>query len=31
VGGTSGMHGGGEKCLQDFGWQAQMEETTEKT
>jgi hypothetical protein len=23
-----GMHGGGEKCLQSFGWEAQREETT---
>jgi hypothetical protein len=22
VGGTCSMHGGGDKCLQDFGWEA---------
>jgi hypothetical protein len=22
VGGTCGTHGGGERCLQDFGWEA---------
>jgi hypothetical protein len=28
VGGTCGMHGGGERCLQGFGWEAQRQETT---
>jgi hypothetical protein len=31
VGGTCGMHGGGERCLQGFGWEAWNEETTGKT
>jgi hypothetical protein len=32
VGGTCGTHGGGERCLQDFGWGGgQKEETTGKT
>jgi hypothetical protein len=26
-----GTHGGGEKCLQGFGWEAQKQETTGKT
>jgi hypothetical protein len=30
VGGTCGSHGGGEMCLQGFGWEVQREETTEK-
>jgi hypothetical protein len=28
VGGTCGTHGGGERCLQGFGWEALKEETT---
>jgi hypothetical protein len=31
VGGTRGTHGGGERCLQRFGWEALREETTGKT
>jgi hypothetical protein len=31
LGGTCGTHGGGERCLQDFGWEARREETTGKT
>jgi hypothetical protein len=31
VGGTCGTHGGGERFLQGFGWEAQKLETTEKT
>jgi hypothetical protein len=31
VGGTCGTHGGGERCLQGFGWEARREETTGKT
>jgi hypothetical protein len=31
VGGTCCMHGGGEMCLQGFGWEALKEETTGKT
>jgi hypothetical protein len=31
VGGTCGMHGGGERCLKVFGWEARMEETSGKT
>jgi hypothetical protein len=25
VGGTCGTHGGGERCLQGFGWEARRE------
>jgi hypothetical protein len=28
VGGTCGTHGGGERCLQGFGWEARRKETT---
>jgi hypothetical protein len=28
IGGTCGTHGGGERCLQDFGSEALREETT---
>jgi hypothetical protein len=31
VGGTCGTHGGGERCLQGFGWEARRQETTGKT
>jgi hypothetical protein len=31
VGGSCGTHGGGERCLQGFGWEARREETTGKT
>jgi hypothetical protein len=31
VGRTCGTHGGGERFLQDFGWEARREETTGKT
>jgi hypothetical protein len=31
VGWTCGTHGGGERCLQDFGWEARRQETTGKT
>jgi len=31
VGGTCGTQGGGERCLQGFGWEARKEETTGKT
>jgi hypothetical protein len=31
VGGTCSTHGGGERCLQGFGWEAQREDTTGKT
>jgi hypothetical protein len=31
MGGTCGTHGGGERCLQDFGWEALREEITGKT
>jgi hypothetical protein len=31
VGGTCGMHRGGVRCLQGFGWEARREETTGKT
>jgi hypothetical protein len=31
VGGTSSTPGGGERCLQGFGWEAGREETTGKT
>jgi hypothetical protein len=31
VGGTCGTHGGGERCLKGFGWEARREETTGKT
>jgi hypothetical protein len=31
MGWTWGMHGGGERCLQGFGWEAQRQETTGKT
>jgi hypothetical protein len=30
VGGTCGTHGGGERCLKDFGWEGRREETAEK-
>jgi hypothetical protein len=30
VGGTCGMHGEGEKCLEGSGWEARREETTGK-
>jgi hypothetical protein len=29
--GAFGKHGGGERCLQVFGWKVQMEKTTGKT
>jgi hypothetical protein len=31
VGVTCGKHGGGERCLQGFGWEARRKETTGKT
>jgi len=31
VGGTCSTHGGGESCLQGFGWEALRQETTGKT
>jgi hypothetical protein len=31
VGGTCGTHGGGERCLKGFGWEARREVTTGKT
>jgi hypothetical protein len=31
VGGTCGTHGGGERCLQGFGWEDLRYETTGKT
>jgi hypothetical protein len=31
VGGTCDTHGGGESCLQGFGWEARRQETTGKT
>jgi hypothetical protein len=31
VGGTCGMHGEGERCLQGSGWETQREETIVKT
>jgi len=31
VGGTCGTHGGGERCLQGFGWEALREDITEKS
>jgi hypothetical protein len=31
VGGACGIHGGGERCLQGFGWEARREETNGKT
>jgi hypothetical protein len=31
VGGTCGTHGGGERCLQCFSWEARRQETTGKT
>jgi hypothetical protein len=31
VGGTYGTHGGGERCLQGFGWEARRQEATGKT
>jgi hypothetical protein len=31
VDGTCGVHGGGEKYLQSFGWEARRKETTGKT
>jgi hypothetical protein len=31
VGGTCGTHGGGEKCLQGFGWETRRLETPERT
>jgi hypothetical protein len=30
VGGTCGMHGGRERCLQDFGWEVRREEPLER-
>jgi hypothetical protein len=30
VGGTCGMHAGGERCLEDFGWEALRQEITGK-
>jgi hypothetical protein len=29
--GACGAHGGGEGCIQHFGWEALREETTRKT
>jgi hypothetical protein len=31
MGGTCGTHGGGEMCLEGFGWEARSQETTGKT
>jgi hypothetical protein len=31
MGGACGAHGGGEGCIQYFGWEALREETTRKT
>jgi hypothetical protein len=31
MGWTCGTYGGGERCLQGFGWEAQRQETTGKT
>jgi hypothetical protein len=31
MGGTCNTHGGGERCLQEFGFEARREETTGKT
>jgi hypothetical protein len=31
MGGACGAHGGGEGCIQHFGWEASREETTRKT
>jgi hypothetical protein len=31
VDGTCGTHGGGERRLKDFGWEARRQETTGKT
>jgi hypothetical protein len=31
VGGTCGTHGGGERCLHGFGWEARKEEATGMT
>jgi hypothetical protein len=31
TGGTCSTHGGGEGCLQGFGWEARREKTTTKT
>jgi len=31
VGGTCNPHGGGERCLQDFGWEARRDEATGNT
>jgi hypothetical protein len=31
VGRTCGTHGGGDRCLQGFGWEALREEITRKT
>jgi hypothetical protein len=31
VGGTCGTHGGGESCLQGFGWEARIDDATGKT
>jgi hypothetical protein len=31
VGGTCSTHGGGERCLRDFGWEARRKVTTGKT
>jgi hypothetical protein len=30
VGGTCGPHGGGERCLQGFDWEARKQETSGK-
>jgi hypothetical protein len=31
VGGTCGTHGGGERCLQDFGWETQGKRPLERS
>jgi hypothetical protein len=31
MGWTCDTHGGGERCLQGFGWEARRQETTGKT
>jgi hypothetical protein len=31
MGGACGAHGGGEGCIEHFGWDALGEETTRKT
>jgi hypothetical protein len=31
VGETCGTHGGGERCLLGFGWEARRKQTIEKT